>query len=438
MQFIGCSHIYMYVHAHKLGTFACIFPASFSRHSFMNIVVIEPSLDDAFDKFYLTPPTVVSGGSYFTRILYNVNHRPTPVYLHVPVCTSQKGYVKSGRRSYMDLMLSNTETVFVQWIENMEMRCRALLHEKNDVWFENKLEKDDIENAFNTCMKLYRSGKNIVMRVSVPPATTAVFNESGDAWSIESVDASVSFTSILEIRGIKFSENAFQMELELKQLMQVPSNPFSSKCFLKESALASASTSTSSAVASPASAPTSASTSAVGAIPVENEWIASAAAFLKSATGTEKTKIETETCTPQHVENEDVPEQVDENEDYGFRIEKNEVDIGDLLDTTEDVDEGERKGDKDDDEVVVLQMEEMEEGGESGEGKGWNRNSAPHAHPEWKRYLEMKTATDEACRLVEEAKKNANDLLSRLATMMQTHQICDPSPLPYSISMFEK
>lgn len=417
----------------------------------MNIVVIEPSLNDDFDKFYLTPPVVVSGGSYFTRILYNMNYRSTPVFLHVPVCTAQKGYVKSGRRSYMDLMLNNSETVFVQWMENMESRCRALLYEKQDVWFDNKLEKDDIENAFNTCMKLYRSGKNIVLRVNVP-ASTSVFDESGETRTCETIDASTSFTSIIEVRGIKFSENAFQLELEMKQVMAVPSNPFSSKCFLKQGVLSKEVVANANSLTKQ-DAP--ASGSGGGAVQVGNEWIASAAAFLKSrapettqppappapntfsSSGGHSTHNDNETDEVQLVmegdeEEEDVRDMEIEggcgggdDGEFSFRIEKNEVDLGDLLESDDLADVGEG-GDGGDSGEVVLEMEDADDVAVA------SAAATAAESAEWKRYIEMKRTVKDACLLVEEAKKNANMLMHELTQMMTTHRIRDPSPLSVS------
>lgn len=207
----------------------------------MDIVVVEPTLDDQFDKFYLAPPAISSGGAHFTRLLYNISNgrptpRPTPVFLNVPQCTSKQGCVRSGKRCYMDLVLSHTDTVFVQWIEHMETRCQELLFEKGKAWFETTLDRADIDAAFTTPLKIYRSGKFYLMRVNVPPEIT-VFDENNQLLKLDDLTPSTPFMSILEVRGIKFSAAAFQMEFDLRQIMVVQPNPFLNTCFLKQSVL---------------------------------------------------------------------------------------------------------------------------------------------------------------------------------------------------------
>lgn len=206
----------------------------------MNIVVIEPTLDDQFGKFYLAPPAISTGGAHFTRLLYNVDGRPTPVFLHVPQCTSKQGCVRSGKRCYMDLVLSQTDTVFVQWIEHLETRCQELLFEKGTVWFDTALERGDIDAAFTTPLKIYRSGKYYLLRVNVPPEA-AVFDENNQLLKADDLlSPTTPFVAILEVRGIKFSSAAFQMEFDLRQAMIVQPNPFLNTCFLKPSVMAAA------------------------------------------------------------------------------------------------------------------------------------------------------------------------------------------------------
>ena len=52
----------------------------------------------------------------------------------------------------------NSETL-LNWFENLEERCQNLLYDKRYEWFQSALEKNDIETAFNSSIRIYKSGK---------------------------------------------------------------------------------------------------------------------------------------------------------------------------------------------------------------------------------------------------------------------------------------
>ena len=56
-------------------------------------------------------------------------------------------------------MFTNDDEMFVNWIENLETNCQRLLYENSDKWYSpgNKLELNDIENAFTSPLKLFKS-----------------------------------------------------------------------------------------------------------------------------------------------------------------------------------------------------------------------------------------------------------------------------------------
>lgn len=192
--------------------------------------IIEPTIDYDFSKLYLGPPSTLAGGSYFTRLMYNNNKH---LFVQTPKCTSKQGFIKSGKKIYTDLMFDNNDTVFINWIENLETTCQELLHSKSASWFENKLEKDDIEAAFTSPLKIYKSGKFYLLRVNVKP-NIKIYNESDEIVKTEDITSETNIISILEIQGIKFSSRNFQIEMELKQSLLVSPDPFLDECFIKK------------------------------------------------------------------------------------------------------------------------------------------------------------------------------------------------------------
>jgi hypothetical protein len=191
--------------------------------------IIEPTMDYDFSNFFLGPPTTVPGGSYFTRILYKNNK---PLYVQTPKCFTKQGFIKNGKKVYVDLMFDNNDNIFISWIENLEAKCQELIYIKGESWFQTRLEKDDIETAFTSPFKIYKSGKNYLLRVNVKP-NIKIYSETDTIINLEDVSQEKSLISILEIQGIKFTSRIFQIEIELKQSMVVSPDPFLDSCFIK-------------------------------------------------------------------------------------------------------------------------------------------------------------------------------------------------------------
>ena len=191
--------------------------------------IIEPTIDYDFTKFYFGPPSSLAGGAYFTRLMYNTNK---PIFIQTPKSLTKQGFIKSGKKIYTDLMFDNNDTVFINWIENLEARCQELIFAKRETWFETKLEKDDIEGAFTSPFKIFKSGKYYLLRVNVKP-NIKIYDEKDQILSTESITNDKPIICILEIQGLKFTSRNFQLEIELKQSMVVSPDPFLDECFIK-------------------------------------------------------------------------------------------------------------------------------------------------------------------------------------------------------------
>lgn len=192
--------------------------------------IIEPTINHDFSNLYLGPPSTVPGGAYFTRIMYNNNKQ---LYIQTPKSLTKQGFIKSGKKIYVDLMFDNNDTVFINWIENLETKCQELIFSKGDNWFQTKLEKDDIESAFTSSLKIYKSGKFYLLRVNVKP-NIKIFNDDKNIINLDDFTNDKTLISIIEIQGIKFTSRNFQIEIELKQSMVVSPDPFLDDCFIKK------------------------------------------------------------------------------------------------------------------------------------------------------------------------------------------------------------
>ena len=190
--------------------------------------IVEPTYDFDFSKLHLGSPISTSGGSYFTKILINNKS----LYVQTPKSLTKQGFIKSGKKIYTDLMFSNVDNIFIDWLERLQNKCEELLYDKNETWFETKMEKDDIENAFTCPVKIFKSGKNYLVRINVKN-NLKIYDEDNNLFDLETITNDKSIISIIEIQGIKFTSKNFQLEMELKQCMIVSLDPFLDKCFIK-------------------------------------------------------------------------------------------------------------------------------------------------------------------------------------------------------------
>jgi hypothetical protein len=200
--------------------------------------IIQPNDSFEFSSLSLAHPTGIQGGAYFTKI-YNSGK---PLYIQTPKSLTKQGFIKNGKKIYADLMFDNNDEQFINWLENLETKCQELIFEKKDSWFENQLDKSDIETAFTSPMRIYKSGKFYLVRVNVKVTSSTnvpnvkIYNENETPLTIDDVTNDTSVISILEVQGIKFTSRNFQIEIELKQSMILNSDALFESCLIKTNA----------------------------------------------------------------------------------------------------------------------------------------------------------------------------------------------------------
>ena len=185
-----------------------------------------------FDKLVLLKPTAVAGGNYFIKFRIN----DSPLYIQSPKCQTKQGIQKAGKRYYSDLMFTNENENFIQWMERLENYTQKYIYEHRSEWFETDLEMHDIENSFSPSLKLYKSGKYYLARMNVPAllgkCTLKIYDERENEIDVESISENANVITILEIQGVKCSARSFQIEIEIKQMLVLkPVNMFE-KCIL--------------------------------------------------------------------------------------------------------------------------------------------------------------------------------------------------------------
>jgi len=195
--------------------------------------IVEPNDQFDFSKLTLTHPVTIQGGAYFTKLLNN--HKS--FYVQTLKSLTRQGVVKNGKKYSCELMFDNHSAELIHWFERLEETCQKLIFEKNDAWFQKSLEKNDVETAFMSVIRIYKSGKFYLVRTNIKTVNDEpmikIYNENKLPINITEVTNDTKVVTLLEIQGIKFTTRSFQIEIEMKQMMILNDDEIFDSCLIK-------------------------------------------------------------------------------------------------------------------------------------------------------------------------------------------------------------
>ena len=194
-----------------------------------------------FKELSLENPTPLQSGNFFTKIKYS--NKGVALYLQFPQCVSKNGIITcTNKRSYIDLQYNYFETDLLNWLEELENRCRELIYEKRELWFETEMLEDDIENMFLNTYKPYNSGKNLIVRTNVPTLKNIkqqgclIYDENENFLEYDHIKNNIQLIPLLHIEGIKFTSKSFKIEITIKQIMVLSlEDKIKNNCLIKHS-----------------------------------------------------------------------------------------------------------------------------------------------------------------------------------------------------------
>jgi hypothetical protein len=174
-----------------------------------------------------------------------------PIYIQTPKCKTKQGIVKSGKKMYSDLVFTNDDEEFIQWLETLETTVRKLIYDNRTKWFDTELTEEDVESYFTPTVKLFKSGKMYLVRVNASfvkgpqsgsivlkktdsiETMVKIYDENQNDIAAETIDEKTSMITIIEVQGIRCSAKSFQIDIELKQIMILKPVDLFQKCVIK-------------------------------------------------------------------------------------------------------------------------------------------------------------------------------------------------------------
>ena len=192
----------------------------------------------------LSMPSSIQGGSYFTKIQY----LKRPLYMQSPTCSSKQGIITVGKKTYIDLIISNEKDgEFISFLENLEKTCIDIIFEKRHIWFTDDLEKTDIEMAFASIIKSYKNGTSHLLKLNINNVNNTnnikhgiggvqncfIFDENNNTLPLDHIKPEMQLITIIDFEGIKFTSKSFQFEMNARQILIINEKPVFNSCLIK-------------------------------------------------------------------------------------------------------------------------------------------------------------------------------------------------------------
>ena len=106
----------------------------------------------------------------------------------------------------------------------MEEKIRDLIYEKRNIWFNNEPDKEEIEYNWNSSLRTYKQ-KYQLLRLYIPKIKNSeqqqiqIWDEEQKVLSLDDIQSSNKLINIIEITGLKFTNQSFHLEFLIRQVM---------------------------------------------------------------------------------------------------------------------------------------------------------------------------------------------------------------------------
>ena len=194
-----------------------------------------PNENFDFSGLTLANPQGLQGGAYFSKLRLDNKS----VLIQTPKCSTKNGIHKTEKKIYCDMMFTNDNEEFITWAQELEKTIKNLIFEKRNLWFHNDMDHDSIDYHWQNLLRTYK-GNKLLLRCFIPKTktrigtkTVQIYNEEEEELTLEDIDKNSKMISILEVSGLKFTSQSFQLEFMLRQIMVVKEKPLFNKCLIK-------------------------------------------------------------------------------------------------------------------------------------------------------------------------------------------------------------
>lgn len=197
-----------------------------------------------FSKISLSPPILQTGNFYVMNLLLNITK---DVIIQPPKCLTKNGINKIGKKYYCDLIFETFNEPFFNLIENLEAKCHQIISSKSKLWFQTKMNIEEVKEAFNNTIQPSKTGKYFTVKTIIESNQTndepliSIYDEENTLCDYKDVTITrnTHIIPVLKIKGIKFNTgpgktSAFHFICELPQIMLAYSPNIFNKCLINK------------------------------------------------------------------------------------------------------------------------------------------------------------------------------------------------------------
>jgi hypothetical protein len=137
----------------------------------------------------------------------------------------------------------NNNNDFIEWVNEFETSIKNLIFEKRNLWFYSNMDYDSIDYHWQPLLRSYKQDKRLLRcfiskkKGLYKKDNIQIYDEEENSLSLDSITSSSKIISILEISGLKFTQQSFQIEFIIKQIMILKNEPLFNKCLIKLNSL---------------------------------------------------------------------------------------------------------------------------------------------------------------------------------------------------------
>ena len=203
--------------------------------------IYKPTSGFDFQNVILETPQVLHDGSFLTKI----KKSDKQIYIQMPKCLTKDGFNYNKKGKFCDLLYTKDieqNQELISWLLSLEEDCQQKIYDKRNIWFNNDLTINDIESLMIPITRLFKSGKEILLRTYIDVSKQngrdkcLVYGEDEIQIGLDDISRDTFIIPLLLVEGIKFTPKSFEILFKITQIMALDDDKdiLKDNCLIKQ------------------------------------------------------------------------------------------------------------------------------------------------------------------------------------------------------------
>ena len=199
-------------------------------------VYLVNNFEDLENNISLGNPQGIQGGAYLSKIKVNNDS----LLLQLNKCYTKNAIVKTDKKLYCDLMFDIDDETTINFFTQFEETIKNLIFEKKDLWFHSDMDMDTIEYHWQSMLRQYQGNKYLLRTFIKKPKTHLsqntlyIYDENETPLTLDDITKDKKLITIIKIASLKFTQQSFNIEIFLDQVMVLDESDDKPKCLIKK------------------------------------------------------------------------------------------------------------------------------------------------------------------------------------------------------------